>query len=470
MMPIRIGTRRELFVDGFLIDSMRNAQLQLAHPERHEVAFEADAPWEDGAFFANSVIQDQKCLRMYYRAAIPNLKDELVDWLALAQSTDGGKSFTRPNLGLCEFNGSKDNNILWQGRAPGIPPAFIDTNPACPPEARYKGLDYAVVEKHSCVFAMASADGLRWRRLQQESVDMPGDFDTVNTASWDSVAGCYRCYTRFYNPRVRSNGRDARSIQMSTSDDFLHWTRPVPLQYEDGDVAMQLYENNIQPCPGAEHMYVGFPNRYVEERNKDMDAPPEPSTWGGVGSWGINDALFMASRDGLHWTRYREAWVRPGLDPRNWTQRNNYPVWHIIQASPEEWSVLISEHYMQKDRMPGRLRRLSIRPWGFVSVHAGYDGGEMLTRPLVFSGRSLRLNYSTSAAGSVQVELQDENGRIVPGFALNDTKPVFGDELDAVVSWGKDSDLSRLAEKPVRLRFILKDADLFSLRFAGGRQ
>ena len=462
MAPINIGTRRELFVDRLLIDSMSNTHLRLAHPERREVVLEADAPWEDSAFFPCSVIEQDERILLYYRAAIPDVKDENITIMALAESRDGGKSFVRPRLGLCEFNGSRDNNILWQGRTPGIPPAFIDGNPACPPEARYKGLDIEITSEHSKLFAMCSADGIHWRRMQDEHVNMPGAFDSVNTAFWDDLAGCYRCYTRYYNPGVRSNGKDARAIQMSTSDDFIHWTPPVPLEYEDGDVSMQLYTNNIQPCPGAEHIYVGFPNRYVEERNKTADAPPETR---GVGYWGINDALFMASRDGLRWSRYRQAWVRPGLDRRNWTHRNNYPAWHIVQTSPEEWSILVSEHYMQRDRAPGRVRCLSIRPWGFVSVHAGFDAGEMLTKPLVFGGKALHLNYSTSAAGSVQVEMQDEDGQAIAGLGLNDMELLFGDELDAVVKWRGGSDLGRLVGKPVRLRFVLKDADLFALRF-----
>ena len=462
MAAVNIGTRRELFVDRFLIDSMRNVRLALAHPERREVVFQGDAAWEDGAFFPYSLIQQDQCIRLYYRAAIPDRKHENITIMALAESRDGGKSFIRPRLGLCELGGSTDNNILWQGGTPGIPPAFIDTNPACPSEARYKGLDIEITSQYSRLFAMCSADGLRWRRMQERPLDMPGAFDSINTAFWDEPAGCYRCYTRYYNPGVRSNGKDARSVQMSTSDDFIHWSPPAPLEYEDGDASMQLYTNSIQPCPGAEHIYVGFPNRYVEQRNKAAGAPPETR---GVGYWGINDALFMASRDGLRWTRHREAWVRPGLDGRNWTHRNNYPAWHIIQTSPEEWSVLISEHYMQKDEAPGRLRRLSVRPWGFAGVRAGFDGGEMLTRPLVFAGKSLHLNYSTSAAGSIQVEMQGEGGQPIPGLGLDDMEPLFGDELDGVVRWRGGGDLGHLAGRPVRLRFAMKDANLFALRF-----
>jgi len=171
----------------------------------------------------------------------------------------------------------------------------------------------------------------------------------------------------------------------------------------------------------------------------------------------------MVSRDCVHWRRYLEAWVRPGLDERNWTERNNYPTWGIVQASESEWAMFISEHYRQPDA-PCVMRRLSIRPHGFVSVRAGFGGGELLTRPLIFSGRELRLNYSTSAAGCILVEMQDESGKPIPGFALRDMEPMFGDELDAPVAWNEGGDMARLAGRPVRMRFFLKDADLFALR------
>ena len=101
----------------------------------------------------------------------------------------------------------------------------------------------------------------------------------------------------------------------------------------------QLYTNATVPCPGAEHIYLAFPNRYVQDRVPNPDHPYP----------GVNDALFMASRDCVHWTRYLEAWVRPGLDPLNWTDRNNYPTWGIVQTSDNEWSLYISEHYRHPD-------------------------------------------------------------------------------------------------------------------------
>ena len=122
--------------------------------------------------------------------------------------------------------------------------------------------------------------------------------------------------------------------------------------------------------------------------------------------------------------------------------------------------------------------RMKIRLDGFASLHAPYDGGEMLTRPFTFSGRELVLNYATSAAGYVKVELQDDNpahleadpeppGRSVPGRTIEDCAEIIGNEVERVVRWKSGSDVSRHAGRPVRLRFEMKDADVYSLRFRG---
>jgi hypothetical protein len=172
----------------------------------------------------------------------------------------------------------------------------------------------------------------------------------------------------------------------------------------------------------------------------------------------------MSSRDGVLWDRpFLEAWVRPGPDPKNWTDRNTMPAWGIVETTPEEWSMYVSEHYRSPDN---RLRRITLRKQGFASMHAGARGGEFVTKPLRFTGQKLVLNYATSAAGSVQIELQDAAGQPLPGFALADMPELFGDELSATVAWKSGSNLSALAGKVVRLRVVLRDADLYALRFA----
>ena len=134
----------------------------------------------------------------------------------------------------------------------------------------------------------------------------------------------------------------------------------------------------------------------------------------------------------------------------------------MVPTGPEE----ISLYYVENYRNPTcRLRRGVLRTDGFVSVNAPFGGGEFVTKPLTFSGRELVINYSTSVAGDVRVETQDEQGKPIAGHSLSDAAEIFGDEIERVVSWESGSDVSALAGTPVRLRIAMKEADLYSLRF-----
>ena len=147
-----------------------------------------------------------------------------------------------------------------------------------------------------------------------------------------------------------------------------------------------------------------------------------------------------------------------------------YQHWGIVetrshlQGAPNELSFYVSEAGRQENG--NRLRRYTLRIDGFVSVNAPLAGGELVTKPLRFEGNQLEINFSTSAAGSVRVEIQDANGDPIPGFTLADCNEQFGDEIDRVVSWKQGTDVSGLSDKTVRLRFEPKDADLYSFQFA----
>ena len=88
-----------------------------------------------------------------------------------------------------------------------------------------------------------------------------------------------------------------------------------------------------------------------------------------------------------------------------------------------------------------------------------------MTKPLTFGGRELMMNYSTSAAGRIRVEIQDADGKPIPGFTLADAEEMYGDTLQRTVPWKSGGNVSQLAGKPVRLRFVLKDADLYAIQF-----
>ncbi len=441
---LHIGSRRELFVDDLLIERMANARLQLGHPERREVVLDMTAPAECATSAYFNLFEDAGRIRLYYRGNAPG-DDSPEQTVNYAESTDG-VHFTRPVRSQIAFQGSSANSVVYQGVAGHNFHVFRDGNPACPPHERYK----AVGGEWAKLYGFVSPDGWQWRKFREQPLDVPGNFDSLNVAFWDAQLRRYRLFSRCGHQNVRA-------IQSCTSEDFIHWTTPVPHDYGADAEPEEYYTNATVVCPGAEHILLSFPKRFLPSRTIPTDAPEYKYR-----SAGVSDTVFMTSRDGVHWNRFREAWVRPGPDPANWTHRSNMVAWGIARTSADEWSMYISEHY---GWLTNRLRRLAVRPWGFAGIHADFAGGTVITHPLTFTGATLRLNAATSAAGSLRVEVQDAQGRPLPGFGLDDMAPWFGDALDAPMAWRNGGDLARLAGHPVRLRFELKDADLFALRF-----
>jgi hypothetical protein len=442
---IPVGSRLEPFVDTTLIESTKNAEPRLTLPERKEIVLTLDQPWESNASAYFTAFKDGDKVRLYYRGVTTD-DDSHDQTTCLAESPDG-VHFTRPNLGLYDFRGSKDNNIVYVGPESAAFAPFKDPNPAAKPDEKYKAVCYRVVKKQGTVSGLASPDGLHWHRLSEDPLLPPGTFDSLNTAQWDPAAKVYRLFGRYW---TGGNFRGVRGIQSSTSPDFLHWSKPEPFHYAEGVPLEHFYTNAIVPHPGAEHILLSFPKRFLPDRTKNP-AHGEP---------GLSDAVFMTSRDaGLHWDRtFLEAWLRPGADPDNWAERSNMPACGILQTSPDEFSMYVSEHY----RTPtNRLRRLTIPRDRFASMHAPAAGGEFTTKPLTFTGKRLILNYATSAAGSVQIDVLGADNK-----PLTSSPTFFGDQFDFPVPWQGGSDLSKITGQPIRLRFVLKDADVYALHFA----
>ena len=211
--------------------------------------------------------------------------------------------------------------------------------------------------------------------------------------------------------------------------------------------------------------YLGMPTRFFPGRRALTDQQlarlGTPEEWSYAND--CADILLASTRGGAVLDRtFMEAFIRPGLDPRNWTSRANYAVHGIIQSSDDELTFYVSHNLGYPT---SHVRRYTLRTDGFASVNAPFDGGEMTTKPLTFTGNELALNYSTSAGGSIRVELQNAEGEPIPGFTLAECSEILGDQLDRVVRWQKGTDVSDLQQVPVRLRFVLRDADLFSIQF-----
>ena len=468
--PIHIGSRLELMVDDYLIERTAGSlELRLHRPSPEDVALVMDRPWE-GNMSAGyvTVFKDGQTFRMYYNTWNADLRTgKLVGThppcIAYAESRDGIE-WERRDLGLYDFQGSRENNIVWQGRGThGFAP-FKDSNPACAPEAQYKAVGCASEMLH----AMVSPDGIHWSTMRDEPIITKGKFDSQNLVFWDSVRGEYRAYTRDFR-----DGR--RDIRTATSPDFIRWSDPVWLEYP-ASPDEQLYTNQILPYFRAPHIFVGFPTRYVERPwSAAIEALPElehrrmrAAVSERCGT-AVTDGLFMTSRDGRTFKRWGEAFLRPGPQATgNWAYGDNYQNWGLIETeshipgAPRELSLYASENYWRGSG--SQLRRYTLRVDGFVSMNAALSGGEFITRPLRFDGDTLLLNLSTSAAGSVRVEIQDGSGTPVKGFSLDESVEAIGDALEFPVRWENGSDISTLSGQPVRLRFVMKDADLYAFR------
>ncbi|NND32989.1 MAG: hypothetical protein HKN76_10385, partial [Saprospiraceae bacterium] len=109
--------------------------------------------------------------------------------------------------------------------------------------------------------------------------------------------------------------------------------------------------------------------------------------------------------------------------------------------------------------------RYSMRIDGLASLNAGYKGGEMVTKAFTFEGSQLEINYATSAAGFIKIELQDQDGKALPRFTLEDAEEIIGNEIKRIVHWKGSSDVSGLMGRVIRIRIVLKDADLYSFKF-----
>lgn len=470
--PIQIGSRRELFADHFLLDQLNGTRLQL-HPPRDEgVAFPFDKPWE-GPFsgYVTIVTLPDGRLRAYYRGkAVANRDGSDEEITCVAESADG-LTWTKPELEIHEIMGQSRNNVVLrqtETAAHNFSP-FRDTRPGVPADEQFKAFGGTI--QGGGILAWKSPDGLHWSKMAEKPVISKAMvpykymFDSQNVAFWSADEGKYVAYYRVFEDGIRR-------IVRSESEDFLTWTPPVLLGYRNPATKApieHLYTNQTHPYFRAPHLYVAIAARFMPGRQVLTESQAQAIGVNPGYFKDTSDAIFMTTRPGeggdhlAHYDRtFLEGYIRGGIGARNWVSRTNYPALNVVPTGPEEMSVYVNQDYAQPS---AHLRRYAMRLDGFSSLHCGYGGGHAITKPLVFAGSELSLNLATSAAGGVKVGLEDPDGRAIEGFSVADCVMQIGNELDRRVAWKSGADLSSLAGRPVRLRFSMKDADLYSFRF-----
>lgn len=491
-----------------------NGELDLAQTTAekrvHRMAYAGDVmkfdrPWEgDGCGYFH-IVEDVdakgKLYRLYYMASSctdfwVTKRNEFKPRPAVAESRDG-LNWTRPNLGICTYGGSKENNLLFADDCE-FPDwdnfyVFRDPNPACPPEERYKGVaqkgdPYMLnrtgqkgAKREFMLYCYTSADGLHFNagRKLIGGNETELKFDSLNTMCWDAARGVYRVYCRGLHtpgPNAVYCNWKVRDIRMIESKDCKTWTKPRPIEFIGDDTEeVPLYTNGIFPYFRDPSILTGLPTRYIQREkwtpNYDNLPAPDNRKWRmkrGEPRYGlaITDCIFMFTRDGLCFERSGEAVMTPG--PENvamgWSYGSCYPSFQpLLTANPLGGDPLMSFYTKEGQWMKTGtvLRRYTIRQDGFISRHAGVKPAKVVTKPLLCDGAKMLVNFSTSARGHLYVTVKGAGGKEVRSIEL------FGDRVDREVAFAT-GDLGALKGSAVTVEFGLLDCDLYSFRFVDG--
>ncbi len=493
--------------DRHVIDRDRTtARFTVGEPIRREAVFSPDSEWEIDLAYAN-VLRDGDIYRMYYLTHITSddfcpkyvfSDDEIKEnkWLlyytntfiCYAESRDG-INWTRPELNICEYKGSRANNILL--RSEDIPSrksmfdnffVFKDTAPDCPADEKYKALAFACGVLDPDVKSTfreglsyyASSDGIHFRFVRILRV-AEGTFDTLNTCSYDEARGEYVLYYRGWHG-IPEGGRrieGIRDVKRAVSKDFVNWSGFERISVSDDE---PMYTNQIMRYYRNPNILIGFPTRYVERRewtpNYDeltgrearIDRMNSGHPREGLA---VTDCLFMVSRDGVNWDKYREAFFKPGMEVEaNWVYGDCYPAYTMLETISDdgencEISMLMPKPYRKSKsvvRTPETLYRWTVRKDGFAYYCADADGAKIVTRPLVYEGNDMYINFSTSAFGGVYITVTTADGESIR------TCELFGDSTERRVSF-TEGEVASLAGREVVITFEMRDAKLYAFEF-----
>jgi hypothetical protein len=504
LKAIPIGSDLQLMADRTLSGSFSGtASLRLGQPLLKETVIESDTPVDGRAFFISAIYQHEGKYHMLYRGSARTKDGRLGGvYLCLATSEDGIK-WQKPNLGLVEHEGNKNNNLVAyeDGKKVGWSFGFYDPRPGIPANERVKAFSMRTPpgEKFLRPFIIGSADGRVWHNVDVKpdlECHWPNAFD-AGTLFWSEAEKAFVAYFRFWENKPGEapqppqpvddwmiRGPGVRSVFRATSPDLIKWTKPEKMDF--GNTAREhIYECNTAPYFRSPNVYISLANRLnpgqramtlEEERKANLlkETTSYITTPTYTFASDANDVVLMVSKPGsLTYDRpFMEALLRPGVEVQNWSSRNNYPnrFGGVIQTSPTEMSFFVTRHHMQNTN---HIQRVAMRLDGFASVNAGYNGGEYITKPFTYKGDHLNVNFSTSGVGSIRVEIQEAHldqpqlyGRPLPGFTLEDSDPLIGDRIQQTVSWHGKQSLAQYVGKSIRLRFKLVDADLYSFQFS----
>ena len=437
-----------------------------------------DKPWEVGGIWLQRVIHEGGLYRVWYSCSEIGSRDKVIVSSVngrLKLGSEGGetvnglygmcymesrdaKNWVKPSLGLVEFRGSKDNNMISPEAGPSI---LIDR--AAPPEERYKSvahrrirdLDPNAKKDGPALHGAVSPDGIHWKRLPEPITDWKGAAlanDGHAEVHRDEQTGNYVLYTRANYPR-------RRSIARAETSDFRHWPLPTLILTPgpDDDPSVDFFDNPYLYYPGSASTHLMLVSSY--HRNTSQ-----------------MDMRMATSMDGDAWN-----WLSPRIvvktgNPGDWDSGQLYAYGEMVRLPDGRIAVGItgtSDRHAEVWRIKlesGQKQKIG-NAWaiwedGRIAGVEAEKAGEFTTLPLKATGRPIEVNARTGSSGSVQVEvLIEEQGRPFPKVALQ-AQQMTGDLRWSPLVFPEGS-LAQLTGKTIRLRFHLYDAKAFGVRGEG---
>ena len=404
-----------------------------------------------------TLLKDGGKYRLWYESYQPLASQDEDAKICYAESDDG-VTWRKPKVGILEFAGSKNNNLVYNhGHGATI---FLD--PHGKPDERYKMIHLDAVplqevngkQLNAFVFGAVSPDGIHWRRLPEPLIKHTSD--TQSVAEFDPVSKKYVAYLRGWEPQSRAGFGGRRIVMRTESPEFGNFPEPVTvleLGPED-PIDEDIYTNAFQHWPGAGRAYLMTPAIY--HRSSDHV-----------------DLHLAVSHDGIRWHfPQREPFLANG-EAGTESQGGMYAGHGTVPYGKGQWAFPVTGyrrthnmafHPTSEHPTQGGVSLAILREDGYMALEAETHG-DCWTQPATFTGGRLILNQWGLVGSRVLVELADEQGKPFPGFSLADCDGLMEDHLASPMSWKGKTDVSELQGKLVRIHFVMNRVRLHSFQF-----
>jgi hypothetical protein len=489
----KVNTDRESMVDEhsarFVSHNVASGVRLFTEQAKREIPFiKTDKPWDKWDIIVTTIIHEEGKYRAWGKCS----SDPINSRKCYFESSDG-LHWVKPNLGIVEFDGSKDNNLLdvrFPKFSHGGPTykeqsfsIFIDPNG--PSKERYKTIwksritreefekkyrkkrawSYYAIEKNNpgvevdVLKASVSPDGYHWKPLPDPlTIEMN---DTQNICYFDQALQKYVLYTRDYMVGSRTPGIpyargfhkyvSRRAIGRTESSDFRQFPLSKVIIETENDMlpSDQFYTNCYTTIPGAPDHHLMFPVLY---NISDDDT----------------DLLLYSSYNGKNWHRLPGP---PVLSSQPFGEPDGgcfFASPNLVERKNGDWILPYGGVNVPHKYPRGKYRSdpgLLVWPKGRLVGIEAIEKGEFATVAFLLPGKKLKINALTQRAGHIKVELVEFDGKPIKGFSFAESDPIIGDQFWTEVTWNGKSELPVAPGTPIWFRFKLNQAKIYGLEF-----